>query len=41
VFRVWLIRKDGTWLVTKWDAAVADKLRPTAPNRPIRVPLTC
>jgi len=23
VFRVWLIRKDGTWLVTKWDAAVA------------------
>jgi hypothetical protein len=23
VFRVWLIRKDGRWLVTKWDAAVA------------------
>jgi hypothetical protein len=23
VFRVWLIRKDGKWLVTKWDAAVA------------------
>jgi hypothetical protein len=23
VFRVWLIRKDGKWLITKWDAAVA------------------
>jgi hypothetical protein len=23
VFRVWLTRKDGKWLVTKWDAAVA------------------
>lgn len=22
VFRVWLIRKDGRWLVTKWDASI-------------------
>lgn len=23
VFRVWLIKRDGKWLVTKWDAAIA------------------